>query len=205
MNLTLAEARKLGVPLVAALILLIAGAALIWWSKRALLEATAQLARTNTERSQSRERLARISEEEREVKNKMEIYQRLNQARILGEERRLEWADAIARIRTARELPDLRYRIEPQKSLLSLPGKPAGIDFYSSALKVDVALLHEGDLLAFLGDLRESGNQYTSVQRCTMTRSGVSAAAGPSLAARLRAQCEIHLITIVDRAAKQPS
>ena len=202
MNLTLAEARKLGVPLVAALILLIAGATLIWWAKGELLQSKARLAAIAIERAQSRDRLGRISDEEREVKNKMEIYQRLNQARILGEERRLEWADAIARVRTARELLDLRYRIEPQRPLVSVPGKPAGVDIYSSAMKVDVALLHEGDLLSFLRDLRESGNQYTSVQRCTVTRSGVSPAVGPSLAPRLRAQCEIHLITIVDRAAK---
>ena len=203
MNLTLAEARKLGVPLVAALILLIAGAALIWWAKGELLQSKARLAAIAIERAQSRDRLGRISDEEREVKDKIQIYQRLAKAGILGEERRLEWADAIARVRTARELLDLRYRIEPQRSLVSVPGKPAGVDIYSSTMKVDVALLHEGDLLSFLRDLRESGNQYTSVQRCNVTRSGVSPAAGPSLAPRLRAQCEIHLITIVDRAAKR--
>jgi hypothetical protein len=116
-------------------------------------------------------------------------------------ERRLEWADAIARIRTSRELLDLRYRIEPQRPLVSVPGKPANVDFYSSAMKVEIALLHEGDLFAFLGDLRDSGNQYTSVQRCNLTRSG-SAPAAASLAPRLRAQCEINFITIIDRAAK---
>ena len=205
MTLSLADIKKLALPLVLALALIAAGAVLIWFVHLQLAGANTRQVAAKNERSLARDRLERISEEEREVKERIEVYRRLRNLNIIGRERRLEWIDAIQRIRTGREMLDVRYRIEPQKSLLSLPGKPAGIDFYSSALKVDVALLHEGDLLAFLGDLRESGNQYTSVQRCTMTRSGVSAAAGPSLAARLRAQCEIHLITIVDRAAKQPS
>ena len=202
MSLTSAEMRKLGVPLAVALVLLAAGAALIWWTKGALAQSLVRLAATKTEQAQSRDLLARISDEEREVKQKMEIYQQLGQAGILGEERRLEWADAIARIRTSRELLDLRYRIEPQKPLVSVPGKPANVDFYSSSMKVEIALLHEGDLLAFLGDLRDSGNQYTSVQHCNLARSGLAPPSGPSLAPRLRAQCEINLITIVDRAAK---
>lgn len=202
MNLTVAELRKLGFPLVVAMVLLGAGAAMVWWMSRELVLSKPQLAAAKTGRSQSLERLARISDEEREVKEKMQVYQRLSEAGILGEERRLEWADAIARIRTGRELLDLRYRIEPQRSLLSLPGKPASVDFYSSAMKIDLALLHEGDLLGFLADLRDAGNQYTAVQRCNLVRAGVSAAAGPSLTPRLRAQCEVHLITIVDRAAK---
>jgi hypothetical protein len=202
MTLTPAELRKLGLPLALALALLAVGAALVWWMNGELVRSGPQLAAATAERNQSRERLARISEEEREVKDKIEVYQQLGQAGILGEERRLEWADAIARIRGSRELLELRYRIEPQKPLVSVPGKPANVDFYASAMKLDLALLHEGDLIAFLGDLRDSGNQYTAVQRCNLVRSGVSPAAGPSLAPRLRAQCEVHLITIVDRAAK---
>jgi hypothetical protein len=202
MTLTSAEMRTLAVPLAVALALFAAGAALVWWMNREFARSSPQLAASTTERNQARERLARISDEEREVKEKIVIYQQLGQAGILGEERRLEWADAIARIRTSRELLDLRYRIEPQRPLVSVPGKPANVDFYSSAMKVEIALLHEGDLLAFLGDLRDSGNQYTSVQHCNLTRSGLAPPAGPSLAPRLRAQCEINLITIVDRAAK---
>ena len=202
MNLTAAELRKLGIPLAVALVLLTAGAALVGWMNREFVRSSPQLAAATTERIQAHERLARISDEEREVKEKMEIYRQLGQAGILGEERRLEWADAIARIRTSRELLDLRYRIEPQKPLVSVPGKPANVDFYASVMKVELALLHEGDLLAFLDDLREAGNQYTSVQRCNLTRSGLAPPAVASLAPRLRAQCEIQLITIVDRAAK---
>jgi hypothetical protein len=39
------------------------------------------------------------------------------------------------------------------------------------------------------------------VRRCSITRTGV-AAATPNLSPRLRAECEIDLITIVDHGAK---
>ena len=84
---------------------------------------------------------------------------------------------------------------------MSLPGKPASVDFYASSMKVDLALLHEADLLRFLADLRESGNAYYAVRRCALSRTG-EAASGTNMVPRLRADCDIDLITVIDRAAK---
>ena len=63
------------------------------------------------------------------------------------------------------------------------------------------SLLHEGDLLGFLHDLRESGNAYYAVRRCAIARTG-QAPTGTNIVPRLRAECDIDLITIVDRGAK---
>jgi hypothetical protein len=185
-----------------ALVLLGAGAALIWSAGGALRDAQARLGMAQAERRQSNERLARISEEEREVSEKIDVYQRLKQLNILGEERRLEWADAITRIRTQRELLDLRYTVDRQRQLTSVPGKPASVDFYASTMKVELALLHEEDLLRFLADLRQSGNAFYAVRKCALARTG-QAATGATMTPRLRADCEIDLITIIDRAAKK--
>ena len=201
MNFTAQELKSLALPLLACLVLLGAGAALIAWTQQEQHAARGELAAARDQRAQSRERLMRIAEEEKEVKDKLEVYLRLRALGILGDERRLEWADAMTRIRTQRELPDLRYRVERQRLLSSVAGKPANVDFYASAMKVELALLHEGDLLNFLADLRESGNAYYSVKHCSLSRTG-AAPATAGLAPRLRAECEIDLITIVDRAAK---
>ncbi|MGH8706061.1 MAG: hypothetical protein ACREUO_11685 [Burkholderiales bacterium] len=201
MNLTTAEAKKLALPLLAVVLLVAVGAALIWHAQQVLRRDGQQLVAARAERVQARERLSRISEEEREVSEKIEVYRRLKSLNIIGEERRLEWVDAMARIRASRELLDLRYQVERQRLLASVPGKPANVDFYSSTMKVELALLHEGDLLGFLSDLRASGNAYYAVQRCAVSRTG-QAGTGASLVPRLRASCEIDLITILDRAAK---
>jgi hypothetical protein len=196
------ELRKLAVPVLLALALLAAGAALIWGGDTALAQANGARAAAEAERKQAAERLARISEEEREVSEKLDVYRRLKDLNILGEERRLEWADAITRIRTQRELLDLSYRVDRQKLLVSAPGKPANVDLFASSMRVQLALLHEGDLLRFLADLRDSGNAYYAVKRCALTRTG-QAATGTSITPRLRAECEIDLVTMIDRAAKR--
>jgi hypothetical protein len=202
LTFTTEELKRLAAPLLIGLALLAAGAFLVQMSGDALASAQRSLAAAQKERSESTERLARIAEEEREVSQKLDVYRRLRSLNVLGEERRLEWADAITRIRTQRELLDLRYRVERQQLLYSAVGKPANVDFFASTMKVDLALLHEEDLLRFLTDLRASGNAYYSVKRCAIQRTG-QAATGTTMAPRLRADCEIDLITIVDRAAKR--
>ena len=201
MTFTREELKRLVLPLIAAAAMIAAGGAAIWAAEASLRAARLALAAAQQEHRQNAERLARIAEEEREVKTKLDVYQRLKSLNVLGEERRLEWADAISRIRTQHELLDLRYRVERQRLLTSVPGKPANVDFYSSAMRVDLALLHEEDLTRFLADLRASGNAYYSVQRCTLERTA-QAATGTTITPRLRAECLIDLITIMDRAAK---
>ena len=201
MNFSAEELKKLAVPIALLLALVAAGAGLIHWMQQEQRVAEQQLVAARTERAQARERLTRIAEEEKEVNDKLEVYRRLKSLHILGEEQRLEWADAMTRIRTSRELLDLRYIVERQRTLVTLPGKPGNVDFFASTMKVDIALLHEGDLLAFLRDLRESGNAFYSIKRCVITRTG-TAPTGLSIVPRLRADCDIDLITILDRAAK---
>ncbi len=201
MNFSAQELRKLAAPLAMLVALLAAGAGLIYWIEQEQRATHQQLAGAREQRNQARDRLTRIADEEKEVSDKLEVYRRLKSLHILGEEQRLEWADAMTRIRNARELLDLRYSVGRQQTIASVPGKPANVDFYSSTMKVDIALLHEGDLLGFLHDLRESGNAFYSVRRCAIRRTGI-AATGTSIVPRLRAECDIDLITIIDRAAK---
>jgi hypothetical protein len=201
MNFTRDELKKLTLPLLIAVALIVLGLVLVNMANNSFRNETGRLATAKAERIRNFERLARIAEEEREVKEKLNVYQQLKALNVLGEERRLEWADAITRIRTQRELLDLRYRVERQQLLVSVPGKPAPVDFFASTMRVDLALLHEEDLLRFLSDLRASGNAYYAIRKCHVTRSGPAAGA-TSLMPRLRADCIIDLITIIDRAAK---
>jgi hypothetical protein len=200
-NPTSPELKRLVLPILAFALLVGSGVALIWWSKQVLVGAQRQLAAVSAERAQNTERLLRIADEEREVKEKIAVYRQLKKLGILGRERRLEWADAIKRIRAERGLIDLRYRVAPQKPLASIPANPGTVDFYASSMKVRLALLHEEDLFAFLNDLRASGNAYYSVRDCTLSRTGVPPTA-PNLAARVNADCDIDLITVVDQGAK---
>ena len=201
MNLTAQELRRLALPLAVFVLLSIAGAGLVLWVNELSAAEAASLRSAQQEAAQARERLQRIAEEEREVREKLKVYQQLKELGILGPEQRLEWADAMQRIRGELKLPDIRYRVQRQRSLVSVQGKPGTVDFYASTMRVDLALLHEGDLFSFLWALRTSGKAYYAVRDCQVSRTGVPAAA-PSLAPRARAECEIDLITIIDGGAK---
>ncbi|HUQ24058.1 MAG TPA: hypothetical protein VM140_00210 [Burkholderiales bacterium] len=196
------ELKRLALPLLIAIGLIVVGLGINYSAGEGLRIAQGRLATAQTQRKENAERLARIAEEEREVSQKIDVYKQLKSLNILGEERRLEWADAINRIRVQRELLDVRYRVERQKLIVSAAGKPAPVDFFASTMRVDLQLLHEEDLLRFLADLRSSGNAYYAVRKCILTRTG-QAVGGTTMTPRLSAQCDIDLITIVDRAAKQ--
>jgi len=201
MNFTRAISRQLALPALAFLVLVAAGVVLIWSAQRTLARDNGQLAVARAERQQAQERLVRIAEEEREVRENIEVYRRLKELGVIGEERRLEWVDAMARIRAQRGLLDLRYQVERQKLLKSVPGKPANVDVRSSTMNVELALLHEADLLRFLDDVRASGNAHYSVRRCSINRIG-QAAPGATIAPRLRANCQIDLITLLEGTGK---
>ena len=195
------EARKLALPAIACALLIGAGAALIGFVDSRLAAAERELVSARASRAEAHDRLMRIADEEREVREKLEVYRRLQQLHVIGPERRLEWANAMSRIKSNRELLDLRYRVDRQQPLVTVPGKPGNVEFYSSSMTVDLALLHTGDLLRFLDDLRDSGNAYYSVRSCTINRTG-QVPTGTNIVARLQAQCVIDLITILDRAAR---
>lgn len=201
MNPTSQDFKRLVLPILAFALLIGAGVALIWWSQQVLVASKRQLAVVSAERAQNTQRLLRIADEEREVKEKIAVYRRLKDLGILGRERRLEWADAIKRIRSQRDLIDLRYRVEPQRPLVSVQGNPGTVDFYASTMRLNLALLHEEDLFGFLTDLRNSGNAYYAIKRCALSRTGVPPTAA-NLAARVRANCDIDLITVIDQGAK---
>ena len=190
-----AISRPLVVPAVAFVLLLAAGVALLWTSRHSLAQQHRRLAAAQVDRRHVAERLLRIAHEEREVRDHVELYQRLKDLRILGEERRLDWIEALTRIRAEHGLLDLRYQVERQKVLKTLPGNPAGLDLRASSMTVELALLHEGDLVRFLADLRASGSAYYSVRQCTITRTAPAPSTG-SIAPRLRGVCQIDLITL---------
>ena len=187
--------RRLMLTVIGAVLLCAAGAALVAASRHELADANRQLLAARAERAQAHARLAGIAQDEREMTERMDVYRKLVDLNILGAERRLEWTESIGRVGKRRQLPELRYEISPRRSLQSLSGAPGHVESFASRMKLELGLLHEGDLLGFLGDLRASGNAYYAVNQCAIARAAAPAPAA-GLAPRLRAVCEIDLITL---------
>ena len=119
-------------------------------------------------------RLARARIEERELRDKINRFQALQGRGYIGPERRLDWVETIARVKAARHIFKLDYEFSPQRPVDAgiLPGGAAagGFEIMASQMRLQVQLLHEGELLAFLAELREAVQALVQVRSCNMER-----------------------------------
>lgn len=203
MKLPPKSGRHLVLPGLIALALIAAGLAAVMATQGMLAQAHGELSQAKSAREQAQARLARATDEERDIREKLVDYRKLLDRGFIGEEQRLDWIDRIAAIKSARKLFDVKYTIEPRRPVdyPGLSGK-GNVEFLASPMKLDMQLLHEEDLFRFIGDLRGALSAYVFVKACNVDRAdrGLS---DRGVAPRLHANCEIDLVTIRDRQAKQ--
>ena len=198
MNIARDDLKRLRVPIAVAIVLLALGAVCLIAGGYHLDEARTARDATRLSRVAAQERVLRVAEEEREIRDDLVYYDQMRQRGVVGEQSRLDWIESIARIKDDRKLFEIRYNFEAQKPL-DYPGLvPAGAaDFVVSRLKLDMLLLHEGDLLNFLADLQAGIRAHVSVRNCTVTR--IERGAGPgatTVQPRLRAECQVDLVSV---------
>ena len=192
------DLKRLRMPLAVAIILLVLGAASLIASGYYLEEASTARDATRLTRVAAQERVLRVAEEEREIRDDLVYYEQMGQRGVVGEQSRLDWIESIARIKNDRKLFEIRYNFEAQRPL-DYPGLVATgtADFVVSRLKLDMLLLHEGDLLNFLADLQAGIKAHVSVRNCAVTRIERGAAPGATtVQPRLRAECQVDLVSV---------
>lgn len=122
-------------------------------------------------------------------------YQQLISKGVVGEERRLEWVDALRNIHKNQKLFSIKYNVgaqEPYKPAYSLNAGQFRIT--RSMMKLELAMLHEGDLLTLLEGLASQQSSPFIVRQCEMTRQNANI--GSSLTPNMQAKCELDWITI---------
>jgi hypothetical protein len=188
------DLKLLQVPLATAALLLAIGggtvAATFKWAEHVKREnAQAQLAL-----SEAAGRLARATEEEKEIRLNILQYRALAERGIIGEdeEQRLDWQERLNAIRIARKLFDFRVDISEQRKL---DGTVSGAEIMVTKMLLSMPLLHEEDLFNLLADLRAAPRGYFQVKSCNIVRS-----AAPTdrhqLAPTLNANCELDFFSI---------
>ncbi len=152
-----------------------------------------------SENAAVKSKLARASQEELELKEKIGRYLQLKQLGYIGPEKRLDWIEQLAMLRRERKLSDLQYELTPQhpveKFLLPSGAEAGGHSFQTSTLKLTTSLLHEGDLVQLLADINAKIPAYASVRSCNINHQ-----TGDDRSLRLRytlkAECTVELITL---------
>lgn len=146
--------------------------------------------------------LARARNEEQELRDKINRYEILKQRGIVGAEQRLDWIDLLNHIKTARRISKLDYDFAPQRkidaALLPEGAEAGGMKLMTSQMHLRLSLLHEGELLGFLDDLRTTAPALIQVRACNLTRSQPDPAdlVQRGIRPQLKAECDVEWITL---------
>lgn len=161
-------------------------------SEKTFKEATAA-------RADIQARLARAREEEQELRAKIGGFEALRARGYIGPEKRLDWVEAIARIKASRRLSKLDYEFAPQRpvdaAILPDGAAAGGFLIMASQMRMQVRLLHEGELLGFLAELRDAVRAMLQVRSCTLERLPPDRSERGSNA-QLKAECTLEWITL---------
>lgn len=198
MNTKGEDLKRLRAPIALAVVLTAVGVAALVASQSYLDSANRERDASRASRVAAQERVLRVSEEEREIRQNLITYEQMREHGMIGEQNRIDWIESIARIKNSRKLFEIKYRIEAQRPL-DFPGVvvTGNADLVVSRMKLEMLLLHEDDLLNFLADLQAANKAFVSVRQCAVTRlePGSTQTAG-ALRPRLQAECLLDLVSV---------
>jgi hypothetical protein len=185
---------RIQISLAAAIAMIAAGVGISWLADQQVRSYAQTKISATRQLNEYESKLKLVRAEEAEIKQKSALYSNLRARGIIGEEQRLDWVELIKEIKESRKLLDVQYEFSPQQALEA----PAlsGFSFKSSPMKLQMKLLHEGDLLNFINDLRKQAKAYVRVRSCNVVRIQRSAATAGD-AALLLADCQLDWITIL--------
>jgi hypothetical protein len=183
---------KLGWHALAALAMVAAAALIAAWSTASERQASSRRETAFNALNQIEQRLRQVRTEEQDIKARTQRYQGMEERGMTGPERRLEWTELLRDLQGQIMLPGMSYELGAQAPLD--PPTGGGPTYYASAMKLQLQLLHEQDLLNFLSRLRQEASALTLIRNCRIARTVPSAAAAAG--AQLTAECQIDWITL---------
>lgn len=131
-------------------------------------------------------------------------YQALINKGFISEERRIEWVEQLRIEHKEHKLFDIKYNIGPQEEYKPVFAPNLGsFMLYRSIMKLDLDMLHEGDILKLTESLYEKNTAPFMLRDCEISRLNNSAIANNQLVANLHAQCEIDWLTLREPASAQ--
>lgn len=145
----------------------------------------------------ARQNHARTAAEQENIRRYLAPYQALLAARLIGEERRLDWIDALSRSREQRKFFAMEYDIAARRPypLTGLAAADA-LTVSASRMSIRFPLLHENDLFALLDDLRARKAGLFVLDHCDIARNPQEPGKPLQLAPNLAAECALDWLTV---------
>jgi len=151
----------------------------------------------DTQQTQMREAQLRVQKSGAErdlIARYLPDYQRLDALGFIGDERRINWLDALRNANQKGALFGINYEISARKPYLQAAALGVGqLSVMQSVMKLRFQMLHEEDLVKLLEYLSEQNAGVFIVNSCNMrrTNSTLTVRFQPNMAA----ECELAWIT----------
>ena len=117
---------------------------------------------------------------------------------IVGEERRLDWVEALRETTSSIRLNKSNYRIEPRKVVTPEYIVDSGnFTIYASKMNLQLSLLHEGDLFSVIHALERKASGIFHVDSCALERRQDDFLRG-GLGDNIEAECQLVWYTLDD-------
>jgi hypothetical protein len=157
--------------LIISVLTLVLGAIITYVSNGVLIEAQQSKITADREWSEAHRKLERTKSEKEDLQGYYHQYQNLVEQNVIGQERRLDWIEAIEKIRNKLNIFSVKYKLEPQETLnFETVTTSNSFDLHRSNMTLDFSLLHEGQLLNFLDTLSKEAKGMYLLESCTLTR-----------------------------------
>jgi hypothetical protein len=191
--MNLEDLKKLRGSALLAAAMAVAGGSALWASARLADDVAQGHAQAIDTRGKAQRGLAAARAEEAEIAQKIDRFSHLMARGAIGAEQRLAWVELIRDARARHRLGALDYEFSPQRPLdqAIAPADAGQLQVTSSALRIRLPLLHEGDLLTLLDDLSRNAPALVRVRECGIARRVVTETAPEAL----QADCVLDWIT----------
>jgi hypothetical protein len=127
------------------------------------------------------------------INSYLQPYQRAQQQHLIGVEPRLNWVESLEKLRLQNLVSSFSYNIDPQKTI-TLPIDTGNFEVHFSAMKLQIELRDEVQLLNFLDALRSQVPGWYRLDSCTLTRHSPTGAG-------LKAECDGGWLTLQNKSA----
>jgi len=148
--------------------------------------------------NQARQKLLSSGQEKETIMQYLPIYNDLLETGFIGEERRIEWIERLRQIHAQHKLFSIDYQIGLQENY-----KPSFIPnmgnfvLHRSIMKLNLDMLHEGDILNLLDGLHEQTTPFI-VRECEIKRPVGAVVNAKNMVPNMQANCEIDWLTLRD-------
>lgn len=148
--------------------------------------------------NQARQKYQSSGLEKETITQYLPAYNNLLASGFVGEERRIEWIETLRQIHHQHKLFSIDYSIGLQENYRTpFLANLGNFALHRSVMKLDLDMLHEGDLLTLLDGLQEQTSPFI-VRECVINRPIGASINVRTVSANLKVACEIDWLTLRD-------